>query len=147
MTDTEPPNIHGTDILVLGSGIAGLFYAIEAATHGRVLVITKKEDTGLVEAEIRETMWQGAGIVRTDEGLAEAARRIEALAERVPRSPVDAAAAEAANLWLVARLIVASAILRKESRGLHFNASHPDPDPAFERDTIVIPDHFQEPSG
>jgi L-aspartate oxidase len=104
-------------------------------------------ETGLIEAEIRETMWQGAGIVRTDEGLAEAARRIEALAERVPRSPVDAAAAEAANLWLVARLIVASAILRKESRGLHFNASHPGPDPAFERDTIVIPDHFQEPSG
>ena len=31
-----------TDYLVLGSGIAGLAFALDAATHGRVLVITKK---------------------------------------------------------------------------------------------------------
>ncbi|MFQ5719076.1 MAG: L-aspartate oxidase [Acidobacteriota bacterium] len=31
-----------TDVLVLGSGIAGLFYALGVADHGRVMVVTKK---------------------------------------------------------------------------------------------------------
>jgi len=89
-------------------------------------------------------MWEGAGIVRTDEGLAEAARRVEELADSAPRAPADPASAETANLALVARLVVESASLRKESRGLHFNASHPTPDPAFQRDTILLPDPRKE---
>ena len=32
-----------TDFLVLGSGIAGLSFALEASAHGRVVVATKRE--------------------------------------------------------------------------------------------------------
>ena len=39
------PEVVETDVLVLGSGIAGLSYAIKAAGHGRVTVLTKKEDS------------------------------------------------------------------------------------------------------
>src|SRR2546425_411651 len=33
---------HETDILVVGSGIAGLTFALEAAAHGGVLLVTKR---------------------------------------------------------------------------------------------------------
>ena len=31
-----------TDFLIIGSGIAGLSYALRVAEHGRVIVVTKK---------------------------------------------------------------------------------------------------------
>ncbi|MDP6461785.1 MAG: FAD-binding protein, partial [Gemmatimonadota bacterium] len=33
------------DVLVLGSGIAGLSYALKASRYGRVLLLTKKTST------------------------------------------------------------------------------------------------------
>jgi L-aspartate oxidase len=37
-------NIYRTDFLVVGSGIAGLSFALKASEHGDVIVITKKEN-------------------------------------------------------------------------------------------------------
>lgn len=96
-------------------------------------------DPAAVRAEVREILWTGAGIVRGDDGLQEAAGRLRALGPDIPRRPVDPAAAELASLHLVGSLIVACAIARKESRGLHFTRSHPDIDPAFQKDTVLVP--------
>jgi L-aspartate oxidase len=76
----------------------------------------------------------------------EAARALRGLKRRVPAEPRSPEAAEVANLFLVGDLIVRSAILRKESRGLHFSRSHPESDPAFQRDTIIRPIEGKEPS-
>jgi len=101
------------------------------------------EEWHAVRSEIGRVLWEGAGIVRDDAGLARAARRLERLAPRVPREPVDPAAAEVANLHLVGRLIVRSAIGRRESRGLHFTRSYPASDSAFRHDTVLNPERVQ----
>jgi len=45
-----------TDFLVIGSGLAGLSFALEAARHGRVTVLTKRRP------EIANTAWAQGGI-------------------------------------------------------------------------------------
>jgi L-aspartate oxidase len=96
-------------------------------------------DPEALRERVRDVLWTGAGIVRSDAGLAEARSLLEELSAQVPVQPVDPAAAEAANLHLVGRLVVASATLRLESRGLHFTLSHPELDPAQRRDTVLVP--------
>jgi L-aspartate oxidase len=45
---------------------------------------------------------------------------------------------ELRNLCTTAQLIVESALIRPESRGLHFNLDHPDADPAWaQRNTVL----------
>ena len=95
--------------------------------------------------EIRAILWSGAGIVRDDEGLAAAEVALAGLRPRVPVAPISPEAAEVANLHLVGRLIVRAAILRRESRGLHFSRSHPDPDPTYQHDTIIQPVEGEDP--
>ncbi|MEX0907746.1 MAG: L-aspartate oxidase [Gemmatimonadota bacterium] len=71
---------QSTDILVIGSGIAGLTYALKAAEHGRVCVVTKKERAASstnhaqggiaavmapddsLELHVRDTLVAGAGL-------------------------------------------------------------------------------------
>jgi L-aspartate oxidase len=151
--------VHGANRLASNSLLEAVVFAERAADSTLELLsaaapVTEPpaRATGTASARgfaelrraLRAAMWEGAGIVRSDETLAEAARRIEELAARAPRSPGDPAAAEIANLMLVARLVVTAASLRKESRGLHFNRSHPIPDPAFQRDTTLLPNQLKE---
>ena len=90
---------------------------------------------------VRRTMWDLVGIVRSDERLEAAASALEHLAHDVERvwrrHKVGADLVELRNLALVARLIVASAQRRKESRGLHFNLDHPRPLARYRRDTVL----------
>jgi L-aspartate oxidase len=96
-----------------------------------------------VEAELRATMWSDCGIVRSDARLAAADDHVTALRDRARRlwaaGVVDADGAETRNLCDVALLIVRSARRRKESRGLHFNLDHPEPNERFRTDTVIRP--------
>lgn len=102
-----------------------------------------EEEAAEIRTVLRGLMWDGCGIVRDDRGLEEAQAQIEALRGRAEalwrRGRVTADAAETRNLCQVGALIVESARLRRESRGLHFNVDHPVPDERFRADTVVVP--------
>jgi L-aspartate oxidase len=78
---------------------------------------------------VRRVMWDLVGIVRSDERLAFAARRLRLLAEEIERDYVRLRLSpdlvELRNIALVGSLIVASAMRRRESRGLHYNLDRP----------------------
>ena len=80
--------------------------------------------------EVRTCMWDYVGIVRTDKRLERALRRLHNLNEEVGQYYWDylitADILELRNIVLVGELIVKSAQMRKESRGLHFTLDYQD---------------------
>ena len=79
--------------------------------------------------ELRRTMWDYVGIMRTTKRLERARTRIATLEREIQdyywNFSVDPQLLELRNLVTVAHLIVESALSRKESRGLHAITDYP----------------------
>jgi len=97
--------------------------------------------------ELRHSMWDYVGIVRTNKRLERAMNRLILLkaeiAEYYGQFRVTSDLLELRNLVIVAELIIRCAQQRKESRGLHYTQDYPLPDNSVPpKNTILIPDNL-----
>ncbi len=92
--------------------------------------------------QIRRLMWNYVGIVRTEKRLRLAERRLQPILTEIKEHFHDYLLTpdliELRNIAVIAELIVQSATLRQESRGLHYLADAPSRnDRVFQHDTVL----------
>jgi L-aspartate oxidase len=109
---------------------------------GHAVLLEEQIDIAANWLEIRNLMWNYVGIVRSNRRLERAQRRLELLKAEVDEYYWDFLPTkdliELRNLLTVADLIVQCAILRRESRGLHYTVDYPHLDDTnFKTDTII----------
>ena len=129
--------VHGANRLASNSLLEGLVFAERVArdvvnqpklprvprrVEWRVTTLRDRGAAQVAADEIRRIMWEHAGITRAAEGLRNAKRALEAIQARLTPG-----ATEELNMVETARLIVESALLRRESRGGHYRSDFPKP--------------------
>lgn len=92
--------------------------------------------------EIQSVMWDYVGIVRSNLRLNRALRRICLLEKEIEnfyrRTRITVPLLELRNIVTTAKLIINSALKRKESRGLHYTTDYPETnDRYWKHDTII----------
>ncbi len=159
--------LHGANRMASNSLLECLVYGASAASHILEQLTTLPEppqapqwdeswvtnsDEEVVVShnweELRRFMWDYVGIVRTTKRLERAQHRIELLLSEIDdyygSFHVSNDLLELRNLALVAKLIVRSALQRRESRGLHYTLDFPHTDPiAAPQNTILVPKKFR----
>ena len=145
--ETACTGLHGANRLASNSLVECMVFAraaaqaIAAAPRAELPALPRWDDSRVTDAdecvvishnwdELRRFMWDYVGIVRTDKRLERAAHRIALLqseiAEFYAHFHVTRDLLELRNLVQVAELIVRSAQMRRESRGLHYSRDWPE---------------------
>jgi len=92
-------------------------------------------------SEIKSVLWESAGIVRSTKGMTVAIEQLAHLyvecEEMVTRHPVNRELLELKNLVTVGELIITSALMRNESRGLHYVLDYPDTHSGLQNPTLI----------
>lgn len=163
--ETSFTGLHGANRLASNSLLECFVYARAAAAHicrqlderpaPRTLpvwdasqVTDSDEDVIIAHNwdELRRFMWDYVGIVRTSKRLQRAQHRVRLLLAEIDEFysnyKVSRDLIELRNLALVADLMIRSAMLRHESRGLHYTLDYPETQ-ASARDTILVPPAYR----
>ncbi|MEU0189092.1 L-aspartate oxidase [Streptomyces afghaniensis] len=152
--------VHGANRLASNSLLEGLVYAERIAADIAANGLDARVPQPLPHPEIPEhplltpearftiqrIMTNGAGVLRSAESLAKAADQLQqlhtdardALAENGKTAEAGVDTWEATNLLCVARVLVAAARLREETRGCHWREDRPQRDDTTWRRHIVV---------
>ncbi|AIA05068.1 L-aspartate oxidase [Streptomyces noursei] len=149
--------VHGANRLASNSLLEGLVFAERIAaditangtTAPAAAPVEARAPLPLLvpeaSAAVQRIMSAGAGVLRSAASLARAADDLDRLQREAAEAAVDASPAvvkapepgveawEATNLLCVARVLVAAARRREETRGCHWREDHPDRDDALWR--------------
>lgn len=142
--------VHGANRLASNSLLEAVVFADRAASEIKTFLKEHKvispnipdwDDSGTLTPdenvlithnfkEVKITMWDYVSIVRSNQRLERAAKRIHIIYEEVEdfykRTKVFSELLELRNLVACAHIIIKSALQRKESRGLHYTLDYPD---------------------
>lgn len=140
--------VHGANRLASNSLLEALVYAYHCANSIKEFIeasdikipdINDWDDSGTLSYderillthtvnEVKQTMWDYVGIVRSDLRLERASRRIHNIywetEELYKKTKVFMEILELRNLITCSHIIIKSAKIRKESRGLHYNIDY-----------------------
>jgi L-aspartate oxidase len=129
--------------LVFGSRVAGDITAELEATGPGTLEVPPESAPSVADGQaridlvdlresLRALMWRRVGITRDADGLKEAAQRVDHWSRYIlPLEFDDTPGWNMQNMLIVARLMIAAAKERRESRGTHYRRDFPHADPSL----------------
>lgn len=154
--------VHGANRLASNSLLEAIVYANRATIKIKEMLkdydtsipeIPHWDDSGTLSSdelvlithslkEAKQTMWDYVGIVRSNNRLERAQRRITNLSDEIEhlykKTKVFNNIIELRNIISCAGMIIQSALLRKESRGLHYTIDYPNlDDKSKPKDTTI----------
>lgn len=143
--------VHGANRLASNSLLEAIVYSYRSSDSIKIYLESKSQkefpdipawdDSGTLNTdemilithslnEVKQTMWDYVGIVRSDIRLQRAAQRIHTLYEETEllykKTKVFNSILELRNLITCSHIIIKSAKMRKESRGLHYTIDYPN---------------------
>jgi L-aspartate oxidase len=148
--EVSSTGLHGANRLASNSLLEGLVYGARAGEAASALALAEPDrfeaislenapvpkaserlDLQDVRNSLKSLVWRSAGVRRSAASLQEAARMIDgwqryALAQQFH----DPAGWELQNMLIVARVMIAAALRREESRGVHLRMDFPQQDDA-----------------
>ena len=142
--ETACTGVHGANRLASNSLLEGLVFAARIADdiHRTLRKLEREEPVAHSQSElellidpqmrtnISSAMSLGAGVIRTRKSLQNTSLTLEKIRTRNSSNPC-VEAWEATNLYTLAEVIVASALIREETRGSHWREDFPSESPSW----------------
>ena len=151
--------LHGSNRLASNSLLEGLIFGSAAGKGASEAALSqpdqfsasllpewdteKRSDEDLDSDDLRNSlaslMWRDVGITRSAETLQNAKEKVDFWSRYVVNREFKTLSGwELQNMLLVGQLMIASAIERRESRGVHYRSDYPETDAAFQKHISVI---------
>lgn len=150
--------VHGANRLASNSLLESLVFSSRAVDAARAYIVGRRIDfTNTpqlklskarpleIKEALKNVMWRNVGIIRNEENLRAALKKIASLNAELRKAAgkaINPEIIEIRNMLTVARLVAYAALARNESRGCHFREDYPEKQKAWERHLILTDERF-----